>query len=76
VKRQERLDVLLGRMQVAAKQAGTGYNAETGCYVSGTGDKEGAHCDADDILCEAVSLLGPTGKAITELFEKMEKWYA
>lgn len=42
------------------------------CFNSG--DTEGAHCDADDLLCAVLRDLG-YGEAVG-IFENMEKWYA
>lgn len=39
-----------------------------------TSDFERAHVRADDILCEALKLLGCT--ELVELYAKVDKWYA
>jgi len=38
------------------------------------GDIEGAHSNADDILCQLLNLIGC--KEVVEEFEKVDKWYA
>ena len=42
--------------------------------ANNTGDKEAAHCDADDLLCEMLNELG-YGEGV-RYFQAMEKWYA
>jgi len=42
--------------------------------INKNGDTEGAHCEADDLLCEILKELG-FGEAV-EIFENMDKWYA
>jgi len=39
-------------------------------------DAEIDHSDADDLLCDAVMLLGPEGKRMVELWAELDKWYA
>ena len=40
------------------------------CY----GDVEGAHGDADDILCQVLNAFGL--QELVEEYDKVEKWYA
>ena len=37
-------------------------------------DREIAHCDADDLLCQVLRELG-YGEGV-DIFEEMDKWYA
>lgn len=39
-----------------------------------SGDQEGDHCDADDLMVRVLRSLG-YGEAM-DIYEKMDKWYA
>ena len=42
--------------------------------IEKSGDTEGGHIEADDILCEVLKDLGC--QEIVDAFEKLDKWYA
>lgn len=44
------------------------------CIVYSDYDAEGAHANADEVLCHFINELGYAN--IVELFDKVKKWYA
>lgn len=42
--------------------------------IEKSGDTEGGHIEADDILCDVLKALGC--KEVVDAFEKLDKWYA
>lgn len=42
--------------------------------LQGSGDIEGNHSDADDLLCKALSALGY--ESLVEEYKKVSKWYS
>ena len=44
------------------------------CAVAKSHDVEGAHIEADEVLCDLLKQVGFT--KVVEVYNKLEKWYA